>query len=67
MRRYRPQVRKALARGSAQKSGRLSLVTHYEPELFQELRAFAARERVSAGEAVRTLVTWGLESAGDRG
>jgi len=60
--RYRPQVRKNLARGSAQKSGRLSFVTHYEAELFEEVRAFALKERISAGEAVRTLVTWGLEN-----
>lgn len=52
-----------LASGAATRSGALSLVTHFEPDLFGEIRAFAAEHRMSAGEAVRTLCQWGLLEA----
>jgi len=63
--RIAPSNRRRLAEGCALKPGRRSLVTHFDEDLFGEVRAFAAEQGVSVGEAVRTLCEWGLMSAAD--
>lgn len=60
----RIQKRKVGA-GVARKTGRRGIVVEFDVDTFAQVRERALANDTSFAEQVRTLVEWGLESAGE--
>lgn len=54
-----------LALGHARREQK-RIVVSFDEETFDQVNEYARLERVSFAEAIRTLVTWGLEATDER-
>lgn len=51
-----------VGKGYTRPNGRIQVNLILDPDVIEELRAFALRDRISLSEAIRLMIEWGLES-----